>query len=76
VGRNSAVGIEIRYGLDGPGIESQLEVRFSVPLQNGPGAHLASYIIGTGPFSGINLPGRGVDHPSQSKAKVQERVDL
>ena len=52
-----------RYGLDGPGIESRWGARFSSPAQNGPGAHPVSNIVGTGSFSGVKLPGRGVDHP-------------
>ena len=41
VGRDSSVGIATRYGLDGPGIESQWGARFSAPVQTGPGAHPA-----------------------------------
>ena len=37
-GRDSAVGIATRYGLDGPVIESRWEKRFSAPGQTGPGA--------------------------------------
>jgi hypothetical protein len=61
-----------RYGLDGQGIES----RFSVPVQTGPGAHPASYTVGTGSFLGVKRPGRGVDHPLTSSAEVKERVEL
>ena len=32
VGRDSAVGIAIRYGLDGPGIESLWGARFSATV--------------------------------------------
>ena len=39
-----------RYGLDGPGIESPWEARFSAPVQTGPGAQPASYTMGTGSF--------------------------
>jgi hypothetical protein len=52
VGRDSSVGIATGYGLDGPGIESRWEARFSAPVQTGPGAHPASYTIGTGSFLG------------------------
>jgi hypothetical protein len=51
VGRDSWVGIAIRYGLDGPGIESRWEVRFSASVQTDPGAHPASYKMGTGSLS-------------------------
>jgi hypothetical protein len=50
--------------------------RFSPPVQTGPGAHPASYTMGTGSFPGVKRPGRGVDHPPPSSAEVKERVDL
>jgi hypothetical protein len=68
---DSSVGIGTRYGLDGPGIESQWGVRFSTPIQTSPGAHPASY---TQSFPGLKQPGRGVDHPTPSRAKVKDRV--
>jgi len=62
--RDSSVGIATCYGLDGPGIESQWGgVRLTAPVQTGPGAHPASYTMGTGFFPGVKRPGRGVDHP-------------
>ena len=45
--------------------------RVSTPVQTGLGAHPASRIMGTG---GVKWPGRGVDHPSQSRADVKELV--
>jgi len=62
-GRDSAVGIATRYELDGPGIESRWGARFSAPVQNNPGAHPASYTMGTVSFPGVKWPGRGLDHP-------------
>jgi len=56
-------GIATGYGLDGPGIESQWEARFSSPVHIGSGAHPASCTMGTGSFPGVKRPGRGVDHP-------------
>ena len=50
--------------------------RFSAPVGTGPGAHPASYIMGTRSFPGIKRPGRGVDHPLPSGADVKERVEL
>jgi len=32
------------------------------PVQTGPGAHLASYTMRTGSFSGVKRPGGGVEH--------------
>jgi len=40
----------IYYRLDGPGIESLCEEKFSAPVQTGPGAHPASCTMGTGSF--------------------------
>ena len=52
VGRDSSVSVVTRYGLDGAGIESRWGARFSAPVQTGPGAHPASYTMGTGSFQG------------------------
>jgi hypothetical protein len=51
VGRNNAVVLRLAMGLDGPGIESRWETRFSAPVQSGPGAHPASCTLGTGSLS-------------------------
>jgi len=59
VGRDSSVGIATGYGLNGPGIESRWEARFSAPVQTGPGAHPATCTMGTGSFPGVKS-GRGV----------------
>jgi len=72
----SSVGIATRYWMDGPGIESRCGARFSVPVQTGPGAHPASYSMGTGSFPEVKRPGRGVDHPPPSSAEVKERAEL
>jgi hypothetical protein len=57
-GQDSSVSMATCYGLDGPVIESQWGVKFSAPVQTGPGDHPASYIKGTGSFLGQS--GRGV----------------
>ena len=43
--------------------------RFSVPVQTGPGVHQVS-------FPGVKRPGRRLDPPPSSSAKVKERVAL
>jgi hypothetical protein len=53
----SSVSIATRYGLDGPGIKSRWRARFSAPVQTGPGAHPASYTMGTGSLSGGKAAG-------------------
>jgi hypothetical protein len=68
-----AVSVATSYGLDGPGIESRWGARFSAPVQTRPGAHLATYTMGTGPFPGAKRPGPGDDHPHPSSAEVKER---
>ena len=51
--------------------------RFSAPVQTGPGAHPASYTMGTGSLSrGVKRPGRGVDYPPPSSTEVDGRVEL
>jgi hypothetical protein len=63
VGRDSSVGIPTRYGLDG-------ESRWGRDFPQ-PGAHPASYTMGTGSFPGVKRPGRRVDQPPSS-AEVAE----
>jgi len=50
--------------------------RFSSPVQNGPKAHQASYTMGTGSFTGVERPGRGVYHPPLLSAEVKKTVEL
>ena len=56
-GRDSSVSIAIRYGLKGLGIESRWRARFSAPVQTGPWAHPASFIMGTGSVPGGKTAG-------------------
>jgi hypothetical protein len=48
VGRDSSVGIATRYGLVGPGIESQWGRDFPQPSRPALGPTSASYTMGTG----------------------------
>ena len=75
-GRDSSVGIATCYGLDGPGIESRWEARFSALVQTGPAVHPASCAMGNGSFPGVKRPGRGVDHPPPSSAEIKGIVEL
>ena len=60
--RCSSVCIATRYELDGPVFDPQRGARLSVTVQIGPGAHLVSCKMGTGPFPGVNQPERGVEY--------------
>ena len=76
--RDSSVGIVASYGLAGPGIENRWRgAKFSLPVQTGPGAHPASYTMGTGSFPGVKRPGRDVDYPPPPTAAFKKkRVQL
>ena len=69
-GRDSAVCIATRYGLDGPGIESRWGRDFSHPSRPALGP-----TMDIGSFPGVKRPGRGVDHPPPSSAEVEGRVE-
>jgi len=58
-GWDSVVGIATPYGLDGPPDRIPVGARFSALVQTGPGAHPASYTMGTGSLS-RGKSGRGV----------------
>jgi len=60
------------YGLDGQEIESRWGTIFSALVQTGPGAHPASYTMGTGSFPGVKRPGRGVDHPPHPAPRLKK----
>jgi hypothetical protein len=53
-----------------------MRLKVSAPIQTSPGAHPASYTMGTVSFPGVKRPGRGVHHPPSSSAEVKERVEL
>ena len=68
------VGIETRYRLDGPAIESRIEFpRIHLGRPWGPPSLLYK---GYRVISGVKRLGSGVDHPPRSSAKVKARVDL
>jgi len=55
--RGNAVSIATRYELDGSGDRIPVGARFSAHVQTGPGAHPASYTVGTGFFPGGKAAG-------------------
>jgi hypothetical protein len=75
--RDSSVGIALGYGLDDRGSRVRFLAgagNFSLHhrVQNGSGAHPASYPMGTvGSFPGVKRPGREADHSSPSSAEVK-----
>jgi len=48
--------------------------KYPAPVQTGPGAHAASYTMGTGSFPRVKPPEFVVDHPPPPSAGVKERV--
>jgi len=74
VGRDSAVNITTRYGLDGQGIESRWGRDF-LHLLTGPGAYPVSYTTGTRFFLGVKRPGRGVDQPPHLTPRSREQYN-
>ena len=76
MGRDASVSIAASYVLDGPGIESRWRRDFPASVQTVPGAQTAFHTMGTGSFPGVKGPGRGLEHPPLSSAKVKERAKL
>ena len=70
MGQDSSVGIATHYGLDG------LELNPGGGETFHPGAHPASYTMGTGSFQGLKWLECADDHPPPSSAEVKERVEL
>jgi len=62
--------------LDCPGIKSHWEQGLPATIQTSRAAHQVSYIMGTGPFLGIEWLLRGVNHPPPAICEVKERVEL
>jgi hypothetical protein len=46
--------------------------RFSASVQTLPGAHPASYTMGTGTLPEVKWPGSGVDHPRNLLTKLKK----
>ena len=76
MGGDGSVGIAIRYGLDGPGIEYRRWWIFYTYIQNDPRTHPPYCMRGTGPFPVVKRSRRGVDQPISSSTEVEERVEL
>jgi hypothetical protein len=72
VGWLSVVSTATCYGLREPGTESQWVARLSTPVQNGPGAHPASYTMVTRFSQGYSGQGHGIDQPPPCSAEVKK----
>ena len=70
VGLRSRYSDSLQFGRSGDRIP--VEARFSATVQTGPGTHPASYTMGTGFFSGVKRPGRGVDHPPHLAPRLKK----
>jgi hypothetical protein len=74
-GRRSSAGITTRYRLEGRGIEYRCGVRFSTPVQTGPGTHPAFYTVVTRSL-GVKVVGAWRWPPTPTKTEVEERIKL
>jgi hypothetical protein len=80
--RDSSVGIALGYGLDDRGSRDRFPAgagNFSLHhrVQNGSGAHPASYPMGTrGCFLRVKRPGCEADHSPPFLAEVKKCVEL
>jgi len=73
----SVVGIANGYGLDGQGIESRWEARFSAPVQTGMGGPPSLLYNGYRVFlGGKERPRCDADPSTPSSAVGHERVEL
>jgi hypothetical protein len=75
VGRDSAVGIANRYGLDGPEIESRWGRDFPHLSRKALGPTQLPIHWVPGFFPRVKRPGRGVDHPPPSSAEVKKKKE-
>jgi hypothetical protein len=70
VGRDSAVDIATRYGMDVLGLNPG--GGFLAPVQTSPGTHPASYTMCTGSLQGIRRSGRAVNHPPHPQLRLKK----
>ena len=72
MGRNSVVGVSIRYGLDRPGSDSGVSEIFGTRPDRpwGPPSTMGIASL----YREVKRPGRGVGHSPPSGAEVKERV--
>ena len=72
-GPGSSVSIATELWVGRSGDRIPVRARFSAPVQTGPGAHPASYTMGTGSFPGVKSgPGRDTDPSPPSSAVVKK----
>jgi hypothetical protein len=71
VGRDGAVGIMIRYGLDGAGFDGGTQNCHTCP--SGPWGHPASCILSARYFQGVKRPVRGVKHPLHLASRLKKK---
>ena len=69
-GKRSQYSDSLRLGRSGDRI--LFGARFPEPVQTSPGAHPASYTMGTGSVPGVKQRGRGVDHPPHLAPRLKE----
>jgi len=72
-GPGSVVGTTIRYGLEGPGFESQWGGDIFHTIPDRPRVSPNFLLMGTGSFLGVMRPGRDADHPSHLAPRLMKQ---
>ena len=70
--RDSSVDIATHYELHCAGIECRQGMRFSAPVQTGPGAYPVFCTMVPGHSPGVNWLRGGVDHPSHLALRLRK----
>ena len=69
-GQRSWYSESLRAGRSGDRIP--VRARFPAPIQTVPGSNLPSHYMGTGSFTGVRGPRRGVDHPPHLTPRLKK----
>ena len=72
-GPNSSIVSATRYGLDGPGFETPWRRNLAHPSRPALGPIQRPVQRFPGLFTGVNRPGRGVDHPHHLAPRLNTR---
>jgi len=72
---DSLAGIATRYGAGRSCDRIPVSTRFSAPVPTCPGAHPASFTMGTESFPKVKRPGCGIDNPPHLVPKLKKEYN-